>query len=83
MLLPLESPTSFHLSSTVDALSNEQTRIDTLKCGGGDHQNFPTRNSDILFPPVEKTLDAKTPGLSSNFQTLWSKNFVWVSRTSL
>lgn len=60
-------------------LSKEQTRIDTLKCGGGDHrgdhQNFPTINSDILFLPVEKTLEAKTPGLPSNLQTLRSQNF--------
>lgn len=54
---------------------HEQTRIDTLKSGGGDHQNSPAKNCDILLPPVEKTLEAKIPGLSSNFQTLRSQKF--------
>lgn len=56
-------------------LSNGRTRIDTPKCGRGDHHKFPTRNSDFLFTPVEKTTDAKTPGFPSSFQTLRSQNF--------
>lgn len=41
-------------------LTNEQTRIETPTFGGGEHQDIPTLNSDLLSP---------------NFQTLRSHDF--------
>lgn len=55
-------------------LSNEQTRIETPTFGGGEHQETFTLNSNLLFPS-EKQPEARTSGLSLNFQTVTGHDF--------
>lgn len=55
-------------------LTNEQNRIETPTFGGGEHQDIPTLNSNLLFPS-EKSPEARISGLSPNFQTLTGHDF--------